>query len=84
MYRIDEDTVIDASMNGNVARFINHLCDSNCKADIVYILGKSRIIIFTLNKMEVGAELMCDYNLKIEGNKISCTCGGKQCKGYIN
>jgi len=27
MFRIDDDDVIDATMKGNAARFINHSCD---------------------------------------------------------
>lgn len=27
MFKIDDDTVIDATMTGNAARFINHSCD---------------------------------------------------------
>ena len=27
MFRIDDDTVVDATMHGNAARFINHSCD---------------------------------------------------------
>ena len=27
MFRIDDDMVIDATMHGNAARFINHSCD---------------------------------------------------------
>lgn len=27
LFRIDEDTIIDATMKGNLARFINHCCD---------------------------------------------------------
>jgi SET domain-containing protein len=27
MFRIDDDEVIDATMSGNAARFINHSCE---------------------------------------------------------
>lgn len=27
MFRLDEDTIIDATIKGNFARFINHCCE---------------------------------------------------------
>jgi histone-lysine N-methyltransferase SETD1 len=27
LFRVDDDTIIDATMKGNLARFINHSCD---------------------------------------------------------
>ena len=30
MFRVDQDTIIDATHNGNLARFINHCCDVSC------------------------------------------------------
>lgn len=32
MFRLDEDTVVDATTRGNIARFINHSCDVRCRA----------------------------------------------------
>src|SRR5688500_7742864 len=34
LFAIDDDIVIDAAVNGNDARFINHSCDPNCDAVI--------------------------------------------------
>ena len=34
LFAIDDDIVIDAAVDGNEARFINHSCDPNCDAVI--------------------------------------------------
>src|SRR5439155_23708659 len=34
LFAIDDDVVIDAAVDGNDARFINHSCDPNCDAVI--------------------------------------------------
>ena len=49
MFRIDEDYVIDATLNGSAARFINHSCDPNCFSKIVSVDGTKHIVIFALN-----------------------------------
>ena len=33
LFRIDDDTIIDATKTGNLARFINHSCDVSTSAD---------------------------------------------------
>ena len=34
-FHIDDKHVIDANVDGNAARWINHACDTNCEADEV-------------------------------------------------
>jgi len=84
MFRIDDDLVVDATMKGNAARFINHSCDPNCYSKIVDILGKKHIIIFALRKIFPGEELTYDYKFPIEDVKIECHCGARKCKKYMN
>eukprot|EP00090_Calanus_glacialis_P000703 TRINITY_DN10472_c0_g1_i1.p1 TRINITY_DN10472_c0_g1~~TRINITY_DN10472_c0_g1_i1.p1 ORF type:complete len:2203 (+),score=428.08 TRINITY_DN10472_c0_g1_i1:62-6670(+) len=84
MFRIDDDLVVDATMKGNAARFINHSCDPNCYSKIVDILGKKHIIIFALRKIFPGEELTYDYKFPIEDVKIQCHCGARKCKKYMN
>jgi len=84
MFRIDDDLVVDATVKGNAARFINHSCDPNCYSKIVDILGKKHIIIFALRKIFPGEELTYDYKFPIEEVKIQCHCGARKCKKYMN
>ena len=45
LFRIDEDTVVDATKKGGIARFINHSCMPNCTAKIIKVDGTKRIVI---------------------------------------
>lgn len=84
MFRLDDDVVVDATVKGNAARFINHSCDPNCYSKIVDILGSKHIIIFSLRKIFPGEELTYDYKFPREEDKIECYCGAKKCKKYMN
>ncbi|XP_070491529.1 histone-lysine N-methyltransferase trithorax [Chironomus tepperi] len=84
MFKIDENLVVDATMSGTAARFINHSCDPNCYSKVVDILGQKHIIIFALRRIVTGEELTYDYKFDIEDNKIPCCCGAKRCRKYMN
>lgn len=86
LFTLDDDTVIDAAVDGNEARFINHSCDPNCQA---LIEGK-KIFIYALKDIEPGEELVYDYayeraeGMDEESEQLYvCRCGAKNCRGTI-
>ncbi|KAL6471058.1 hypothetical protein MHYP_G00197080 [Metynnis hypsauchen] len=86
MFRIDDYEVVDATIHGNAARFINHSCEPNCYSRVVNIDGQKHIVIFAMRKIYRGEELTYDYKFPIEepGNKLPCNCGAKKCRKFLN
>jgi hypothetical protein len=39
MFALDANTIVDSSMKGNAARFVNHSCDPVCTTRVVTIEG---------------------------------------------
>jgi histone-lysine N-methyltransferase SETD1 len=58
LFRIDEDTVVDATKMGGIARFINHSCTPNCTAKIIRVDGTKRIVIYALRDIGKGKTLV--------------------------
>lgn len=84
LFRVDEDTVIDATKCGNVARFINHSCDPSCTAKIISVNGQKKIVIYSSRDIGVGEEITYDYKFPLEDVKIPCLCGSAICRKYLN
>ncbi|XP_031573347.1 uncharacterized protein LOC116307296 isoform X3 [Actinia tenebrosa] len=86
MFRIDSDSVIDATMAGAPARYINHSCMPNCVAEVVTFEKEQKIIIISNRKVERGEELTYDYKFDYEDDehKISCLCGAPNCRKWMN
>ena len=86
LFAIDDDVVIDAAVNGNEARFINHSCDPNCDA----VIDDGRIWIETIRDVEPGEELAYDYAYTLDERhtpaakkRFPCYCGSVRCRGTI-
>jgi SET domain-containing protein len=62
-------TVVDANVGGNIARFINHACKSNCYTQVV----NGVIWIKASRNIRKGEELTYDYETG-GGGGISCRC----------
>lgn len=63
MFRLDEDRVIDATLCGGLARYINHSCSPNCTTEIVEVDRDLRIIIFAKRRISRGEEVS-EYSLQ--------------------
>ena len=86
LFAIDAEIVIDAAVDGNEARFINHSCDPNCDA----VVEDDRIWIETIRDVRVGEELAYDYAYELEERhspaakrRYPCSCGAATCRGTI-
>ena len=82
-FHIDDKHVIDAAVDGNAARWINHACDPNCRADEQ---GR-QVFIEALREIEPGEELFYDYGLIIDERytpklkkEYECRCGSPNCR----
>ncbi|TNN20689.1 Histone-lysine N-methyltransferase SETD1 isoform 2 [Schistosoma japonicum] len=84
LFRIDDDFVIDATMCGNNARFINHSCQPNCYAKIIMVESKKKIVIYSKRDINVMEEITYDYKFPYEEEKIPCQCGSSSCRGTLN
>ena len=84
MFRVDEDTIIDATEKGNVARFTNHSCNPSSYAEIITVNGQKKIVLYALKRIEPGSEVTYDYKFASEIEKLRCYCGAENCRGYLN
>lgn len=86
LFAVSRQTVIDAAVGGNDARFINHSCDPNCEA----VITKGRVFIYARKPIAKGEELAYDYGYERDGSetaedekRYACRCGTKKCRGTI-
>lgn len=94
LFTLNDDLVIDASHEGNDARWINHSCDPNCEAVTVEDEDgdsrKDRIFIEAIRDIAPGEELSYNYGITLAERhtprlkKIwACLCGSPKCTGTM-
>lgn len=86
MFRIDNEYVIDATITGGPARYINHSCGPNCVTEVLTLEKDQKIIISSSRRISRGEELSYDYKFEIEDDqeKIPCHCGAFNCRKWMN
>jgi SET domain-containing protein len=86
LFTVDSRTVIDAGVNGNEARYVNHGCDPNCQS----VTRNRRIFIEAIRTIQAGEELHYDYQIQRDADDaddvdevFACRCGAPQCRGSM-
>jgi SET domain-containing protein len=86
LFILNDRTCVDAALEGNEARFINHSCDPNCEA----VIERGHIWIEALKSIPAGTELAYDYAYEDDPKYTekdllfyACKCGTPKCRGTI-
>jgi len=86
LFIVDGRTVIDAGVEGNEARFINHACAPNCES----VIERRRVFIDAVRTIQPGEELTYDYQIQREAGDppdvdevFACHCGATSCRGSM-
>ena len=70
---------LDASINSNALRHINHSCGPNTYMRRAF----RKVEFYTLRPVKKGEELTCDYGDTHHDGKLPCRCGATECRGFI-
>ncbi|KAL6049229.1 SET (Su(var)3-9, Enhancer-of-zeste, Trithorax) domain [Balamuthia mandrillaris] len=81
LFKASEEYYIDGSHPANIARFINHSCEPNCKA----VGPTGKVFIVAKRNIAPGEELSYNYGYPFTKRtwKRPCSCGASRCVGYI-
>lgn len=94
LFTLNDDYVIDGSLQGNSARWINHSCAPNCEAVLEEAPGNpraDRVFIESIRPIKAGEELSYDYGIILSDTRHTarmkklwpCRCGSHKCTGTL-
>lgn len=85
LFKLNEDEIVDATVQSNRARFTNHSCDPNMMADVISISGRELVVLRATRRIARYEELTFDYKLPYEEDKkLQCLCNSFNCIGVMN
>ena len=86
LFIVDRGVVIDAGVDGNDARFINHGCDPNCES----VTEGRRVYVEAIRTIQPREELKYDYSIGRDKDDppnvdeiFACRCGVESCRGTM-
>jgi len=94
LFTLNDEWVIDANLEANSARWINHSCNPNCEAvfyeDESGNKRKDKVWIESMRAIKPGEELSYNYGITLaeahtpKMKKLwGCRCGSKNCTGTM-
>ncbi|AAK39924.1 hypothetical protein (nucleomorph) [Guillardia theta] len=86
LFLIDDLLIIDATIIGNIARFVNHSCLPNCNTKISVHGCNKHIIIINLSHILISTEINYNYRILNEyfhTRKNECFCYEIVCNKYL-
>lgn len=94
LFTLNDDYVVDANIDGNIARWINHSCKPNCEPVVEENdkgkPHKDKIFIEAKRDIAEGEELTYNYGITLDERHTkklkalwACRCGAKNCTGTM-
>jgi SET domain-containing protein len=94
LFTLNDKYIVDANVDGNDARWINHGCDPNCNAVLEEDEGgdrrKDRVFIEAGRDIKAGEELTYNYGIVLAERQTprmkaiwACHCGSSKCTGTM-
>lgn len=79
MVEFGNGSALDASINSNELRYVNHSCQPNTYMRVAF----DRVEFYSLRKIRKGEELTCNYGETHHEGQLKCRCGAVGCKGFL-
>ena len=88
----EKPDAIDATLYGNIFRFVNHSCEPNVRKYNVYVekvdVKTPRLAFIAIKRLKKSAELTLDYGLKNHGKgdqrkPTKCECGAVKWRKFL-
>ncbi|MBL7055975.1 SET domain-containing protein-lysine N-methyltransferase [Candidatus Woesearchaeota archaeon] len=76
---LDEEYDIDGNCKENLAKFVNHSCESN----VTFEVKNGKMWCIALSDISAGEELTTDYEMDCH-ELLPCACGDDICRHYMN
>jgi uncharacterized protein len=78
LVQVSARRALDCS-RGNHFKYLNHSCAPNCYLRVY----KRKVEVYTLRRIEPGAELTVDYGETPHDRGMRCRCGAPACRGTV-